>query len=445
MPYGFSIWGEDSCLVLFNETYRALYRFGPDDVRVGMPLRELCDVTVALGNHPDVTAEQLFVAYEQQLRECTDPSRPIKAQKAIRGRIIKTTHAFSPGLGWIITHEDVTEETEQQWLAALTEKQLALQGRRFSAVIDNMSHGISIFDAEVRLVTCICYLEIYGLPAELGKTGTPVRAIVEHRHMMGAVPVDMDDFVEVASRPTGVAERYVETTRLRDGRVIQVTRSPVEGGGFIAIHQDISEKFCGWNCLPPAARRRPSRSCASRPRSTTCARASACSTRKSGSSSATKSYASIYGLPPELVRIGTAHADIVKHRTARGMHPVGGAESFLMQHWQLRKDEVSRVVVVELADGRLISIHHQPMADGGWVSTHQDVTEDHRRVPAIEASEQELKLQNVRFEAAINNMAHGLSMYDSRVAAGDLQPAIPRNVSPAAGVLRARDTLQGHH
>ena len=117
MPYGFSIWGEDLRLVLFNETYRALYRFSPDDLRVGMSLREVCDVTVALGNHPDVTAEQLFATYEQRLRDCTDPSRPIKAQKAIRGRIINTTHVLSPGLGWIVTHEDVTEEAEQQRVA----------------------------------------------------------------------------------------------------------------------------------------------------------------------------------------------------------------------------------------------------------------------------------------------------------------------------------------
>ena len=35
----------------------------------------------------------------------------------------------------------------------------------------------------------------------------------------------------------------------------------------------------------------------------------------------------------------------------------------------------SGVATVEFQDGRVISILHHPMDDGGWVSTHQDITE----------------------------------------------------------------------
>ena len=35
----------------------------------------------------------------------------------------------------------------------------------------------------------------------------------------------------------------------------------------------------------------------------------------------------------------------------------------------------------DLSDGSVVSIHHQPMADGGWVSVHEDIT-DRRRAEA---------------------------------------------------------------
>jgi diguanylate cyclase (GGDEF)-like protein len=115
-------------------------------------------------------------------------------------------------------------------------------------------------------------------------------------------------------------------------------------------------------------------------------------------------YASIYELPPELTKPGAVHADIVKYRLEHGMQPVG-TEGFQARHEELLREEKAGVVTVTLGNGRVISIRHQPMADGGWVSTHQDVTDEIARAKALE-------LQNFRFESALNNMTQGLCMFD---------------------------------
>ena len=47
----------------------------------------------------------------------------------------------------------------------------------------------------------------------------------------------------------------------------------------------------------------------------------------------------------------------------------------------------------------------RPTPDGGWVSAHEDVTERVRY-------EQALREQNILFDAALENMAHGLCMLD---------------------------------
>jgi diguanylate cyclase (GGDEF)-like protein len=115
-------------------------------------------------------------------------------------------------------------------------------------------------------------------------------------------------------------------------------------------------------------------------------------------------YAEIYELPPELTKPGASHAEITRHRLDRGLQPVG-AENFLVRHDELVTKGESAVIAVQLGNGRTIRIRHQAMKDGGWVSTHQDITEEIAR-------EQELEIQNFRFETALNNMRQGLCMYD---------------------------------
>ncbi|WP_063685289.1 EAL domain-containing protein [Bradyrhizobium stylosanthis] len=92
-------------------------------------------------------------------------------------------------------------------------------------------------------------------------------------------------------------------------------------------------------------------------------------------------YARLYRLPPELLRTGTSHADIIRHRIVEGIlkgdPSEGAAEQFISRLAALPFDAVSSRID-EFADGRLICVTRQPMADGGWVATHLDVTEQRR-------------------------------------------------------------------
>ncbi|MEK9280567.1 MULTISPECIES: EAL domain-containing protein [unclassified Bradyrhizobium] len=92
-------------------------------------------------------------------------------------------------------------------------------------------------------------------------------------------------------------------------------------------------------------------------------------------------YARLYRLPPELLRTGTPHTDIIRHRIANGIlkgdTSEGAAEQLISKLGALPVDTVSSRID-EFADGRLICVTRQPMAGGGWVATHLDVTEQRR-------------------------------------------------------------------
>ena len=94
-------------------------------------------------------------------------------------------------------------------------------------------------------------------------------------------------------------------------------------------------------------------------------------------------YADLYGLEPEHVRPGTSLREILERRVVIGSVPVMPLADYLKWVDRLALTSVPDISSVELSDGRIIEIRHQPMLGGGWVSTHEDVTEARRAVSRI--------------------------------------------------------------
>ena len=92
-------------------------------------------------------------------------------------------------------------------------------------------------------------------------------------------------------------------------------------------------------------------------------------------------YATMYRLPAELLKPGTPHRDIIKHRVVHGLlkgEASDRAADHVISALGTLPSDVTSSRIDELADGRLICVTRQPMADGGWVATHLDVTEQQR-------------------------------------------------------------------
>jgi diguanylate cyclase (GGDEF)-like protein len=85
-------------------------------------------------------------------------------------------------------------------------------------------------------------------------------------------------------------------------------------------------------------------------------------------------YAKLYALPPELTAAGTTLRQILDYRRAAGNAPVDETTyfDFSNEAEAIRHVKSNRVL---LADGRTVRIAHNPMSGGGYVATHEDVTE----------------------------------------------------------------------
>ena len=90
-----------------------------------------------------------------------------------------------------------------------------------------------------------------------------------------------------------------------------------------------------------------------------------------------RTYLAMYDLTPEVVKPGCALRDLIQHRKETG-HFKGDIEQYVRNILDSVAKGKPFTWTVEANDGRLVNVVNQPMADGGWVATHEDITEQRK-------------------------------------------------------------------
>jgi signal transduction histidine kinase len=152
-------------------------------------------------------------------------------------RLANRTHKFE---------EIIVQLSCAQQQVEASQKELQEQKFRLDTAINNMGAGLCMFDEETQLVVCNDrYAEMYRLPPELLKPGTPRREIIKHRVTNGILK---DEAVDSAAKP--VAPTFAvppgdatsgRIDEFADGRSIRVTLHPMPSGGWVETHLDISD------------------------------------------------------------------------------------------------------------------------------------------------------------------------------------------------------------
>jgi diguanylate cyclase (GGDEF)-like protein len=243
IPYGFCVWSPQFRLLMWNGRWRDIYGFAENDVSRGMTLEDVVQLSDRLGNHPGETAHDFYENYTADLLANRDGAR-VKSQETVAGgRIIETGHSYSPALGWVVTHEDITEEIERARAEQKRKIELERQNIRLDAAVNNISQGVCMMDAKGRLVICNePYARIYNLPVQLLKPGTQLEAILGHLFDMGmSAGGTRDDYI--AWRREVIAKReFGKNIHELNGRTILMQHHPMKDGGWVSTHEDITEQ-----------------------------------------------------------------------------------------------------------------------------------------------------------------------------------------------------------
>src|SRR5690349_20145408 len=117
-----------------------------------------------------------------------------------------------------------------------------------TSILDNMSQGVLLFDQQTRLIfSNRRYCEMYGLPNDAVRPGRMLRDLLEQRIATGTFADDPDEYIarlkEGLEAGASFDASFAHVIHLEDGRTFSVMNKPVEGGGWLATHEDITERI----------------------------------------------------------------------------------------------------------------------------------------------------------------------------------------------------------
>ena len=123
------------------------------------------------------------------------------------------------------------------------EADLRVQNLRFDVALNNMTQGLILYDSSARLIVCNHrYIEMYGMSPDVVKPGCSLRDLIMHRKDIGSFKGDVDEFCSSVLRNVALGQITHSILEATDGRLIEVVNRPLQDGGWVTTHEDITER-----------------------------------------------------------------------------------------------------------------------------------------------------------------------------------------------------------
>jgi diguanylate cyclase (GGDEF)-like protein/PAS domain S-box-containing protein len=364
VPDGFVIFDENDQLTLYNTAYREAYEKTAPILKEGLTFEEIVRYGLANGQYPsagetDAEKEAWLAGRLERHRAASSHS----LQRLPDGRWMQIREQRAPSGVSVGFRTDVTD--------------LVRQTELLEAIIDNFPGAISYVDH--RLIVRhynAKFKELLGFPDELFADG---EVSLEQTFAFNAERGEYgpgDPAQLVADRMALVAKsepHQFERTR-SDGRVLSVHGTPLKGGGFVTSYLDVTERKA---MLDEIVRTSQAASEKAKQLSLTldhmaqglvmfdaCDALSAYNAR----------YAQLFDIDPANIRIGMSAAEMLRQRGESGAFYGDPEERLAAMKARIARGEEFNSTV-RTASGRHIHSITAPVPGGGWVTTHEDITE----------------------------------------------------------------------
>src|SRR5262249_54370032 len=156
---GLCMFDRDNSLIVCNERYVSIFNADSDVVKPGVTLKEIFEHGASRG----IYSEPPEAILARRLAALARRQPMVYDQELTDGRIIAISVTPMANGGWVGTYEDITERRRVEAERAAAVAGLREQHRRFDGALNNMSHGLCMLDADLRVTVCNRqYLEIFG-------------------------------------------------------------------------------------------------------------------------------------------------------------------------------------------------------------------------------------------------------------------------------------------
>ncbi|MGH6726020.1 MAG: PAS-domain containing protein [Pseudolabrys sp.] len=127
--------------------------------------------------------------------------------------------------------------------AIVITRRMQVDNTRMRVAINNMSQGLCMFDRNERLVVCNRrYQDLYQLPDDIVQPGRTLAGLLEFRIGNGSFPRDPDEYRQGLVAAMAQGKTTTAEVKSATGRVVSIINRPMADGGWVATHEDITER-----------------------------------------------------------------------------------------------------------------------------------------------------------------------------------------------------------
>jgi PAS domain S-box-containing protein len=109
--------------------------------------------------------------------------------------------------------------------------------------VNNSPQGLLMFGSDGRLIVCNeRYIRMYGLSPDVVKPGRTLLELLVHRRQYGTFDFDPKEYEAKIRAAARSGQKASVTDALPDGRVIEMVTHPMPEGGWVATHEDVTDR-----------------------------------------------------------------------------------------------------------------------------------------------------------------------------------------------------------
>jgi len=271
-------------------------------------------------------------------------------------------------------------QRHQDHLSELVEERtrdLARERTVLEATLENMDQGISMVDADMKLVALNSkFHQILELPETVANVGASLDDIFRYNAMRGEY--GKGDIDEMVTERMDLARKFeahrFERTR-PDGRTIEVRGIPTPAGGFVSTYTDITARKRAQQVIEESRQQLSAKSQVLQAVLESITQGLVAFDGDLTLAAWNERYLTMRDYPPEFGKAGRRFHDFMQHDIERGEFGVGDPEQQLMEQLERAHQFEEHRFERTRPNGSIMEIEGGPIEGGGFVSTYTDITD----------------------------------------------------------------------
>jgi len=401
LPQGISVFDDKLHLRCWNSVLAEVLELPPENLYDGVSFDELLMYPATRGEYGPGDPKEL-VAARRELALQFKPHRFERTRPNGRTHLVEGNPMLLDGkvVGFVISYTDITDRKHAE--GVLQSKNTLLQ-----TLVDNIPGGVTVFGPDL-------HMELYN-DEVLRLTNGSTELAATHPHFTEVIRANAEKGeygdVDVESKVAEMLKlaqnpQHHTAERIRpDGTAIEIRGAPIEGGGFVTIYTDVTQR----HQTEDALQRRTAYLQAildQLPQGVSVFDENLCLKHWNNK------LLEVLDLPEEAVYENVSFDDLIRIPAQKGEYGPGDVDEQVRSRRNLAERFKAHRIERTRPNGRSHLIEGQPMTvDGalaGFITTYTDITE---RIQA----EEELRSRNQTFRTLIDNIPGGVTLFNQQL------------------------------